>query len=259
MPSSHKRRPPAVSNRTGYSYHQPAAIPTRSRQRIRTKRRKPPGNSSSLFLFLAVIGVLGYLIFFRGNGATAILSSLNSSSASSPAQIVRLRQDDLQQFDDQFPSDTWWASSCSAAAMAEVMNQYGHRYHIADVLKVEDQLGGITPQLGLLEPMYIDKTVAQFGFQATWIKNATLDKVIAQANAGKAVIINIPKARGGTLYPGGHFLVVVGGSNNRVETVDSSKLNITTWTRGQPRDNTHYDLLDYYSGLAVLVQPVGAS
>jgi hypothetical protein len=48
--------------------------------------------------------------------------------------------------------------------MTEVFNAYGHHYRVTDVLKVEAQIGEITPQLGLLEEVRIQRTAAQFGF-----------------------------------------------------------------------------------------------
>jgi len=89
--------------------------------------------------------------------------------------------------------------------------------------------------------------VKRFGFTASPLQNGSLGNVIARANRGHPIIINIPPSRAGTLYPGGHFLVVEGGTDTLVYTADSSRLNFHTWSRKT--------FLTYYAGLAIDVEP----
>jgi hypothetical protein len=49
-------------------------------------------------------------------------------------QLVRLNQLDPRQYRSAAEYQIWAASTCSTAAMTEVMNYYGHRYRISDVL-----------------------------------------------------------------------------------------------------------------------------
>ena len=259
MPARKRKR--SAQNARSYHRYGPrrASPPSSARYTEPVYRRRQPISFNSLLLFALIVGLCVYLGISQGwlGGLTGLITSLKTSPP--VPQVERISQVDPGQYNDRFPEHTWWKASCSAATMAEVMNRYGHAYRIADVLKVEVQLGVISPDLGLLKSEGIDETVAQFGFHATWLQNATIEQVIQFANTGKPVIVDIPPAKAGQLYPGGHFLVVTGGSQNRVDTVDSSTLNITTWTLGQPRDPNAYDLLDYYSGLAVLIEPAGAS
>jgi predicted double-glycine peptidase len=157
--------------------------------------------------------------------------------------LVRINQLDPAQYSSTQEYNTWAYSTCSAAAMTEVINSYGHHYRVSDILEVEAGLHEITPELGLLEPVGIDRTVAHFNFQAVWLHNPSLDDVITVANHGHPVIVDFPPAR----WSGGHILVVRGGDSNNVYTADSSSLNIQTFTR--------QNFLKYWGGFAVVVVP----
>ena len=178
----------------------------------------------------------------------------NSASNSSPSKLFtgmvgaskalkRIRQVDPGQYSSNQEYNTWWNSTCSAAAMTEVINAYGHNYRLADILKVEAGLGVITPASGLMEPSGIDRTVARFGFTTTWLTSPTLDKVISVANHGRPVIVDFPPSR----WPGGHILVVIGGDSNYVYTADSSGLNMQAFT--------HQNFLKYWVDFAVVATP----
>lgn len=159
-------------------------------------------------------------------------------------RVVRISQLDPSQYDaPPFDVNTWWNSACSAAAMTMVIDAYGHNYRIADILRVEVGLNEITVADGLLHSSGIDRTVARFGFHATWLHPGSLDQVIATANSGTPVIINLR----GPDFPSGHFQVVTGGTSTHVSVADSSRLHMTTWTRQA--------LSSYYTGLAVVVEP----
>src|SRR5437868_8096862 len=105
------------------------------------------------------------------------LASSNSTSQSNSPQertytatrsLVRLSQLDPAQYNSTQEYNTWAYSACSAAAMTEVFNAYGHHYRVTDVLKFESQIGEITPQLGLLEYIGIELTAVRFGLQTIW-------------------------------------------------------------------------------------------
>jgi hypothetical protein len=157
--------------------------------------------------------------------------------------LVRIYQLDPAQYYSQQDYDTWAYSTCSAASMAEVINAYGHHYRLADILKVEAGINQITPDLGLLQPTGIDKTVAQFGFKVTWLVKPSLDDAIRVANTGRPVIINFPPDR----WAGGHVLVMLGGDKDHVYVADSSRLNMKVFTRAK--------FLQYWVGFAVVVEP----
>jgi hypothetical protein len=159
------------------------------------------------------------------------------------ARLVRLSQLDPAQYVSQAEDATWAYSACSAAAMTEVLDAYGLRLRIHDVLQVEASLGAITPQLGLTNEAGIAATVQRFGFQTNWGDHWSLEEVIARANAGTPVIVSWPPAR----YDGGHIVVVTGGDSQQVFLADSSAWNRARLSRTQ--------FLQWWAGFAALVTP----
>ncbi len=157
--------------------------------------------------------------------------------------LVRLSQLDPNQYSSQQEYDKWAYSACSAASMTEVINSYGNHYRITDILNVEARIGEITPELGLLEPVGIDHTVAQFGYKAIWLTKYSLDDIINVANKGTPVIVGFPPAR----WSGGHILVLRGGTAQSVYLADSSRLNMQVMARPT--------FLKYWAGFAVGVVP----
>jgi predicted double-glycine peptidase len=174
-------------------------------------------------------------------------SLMTTASDGAPAQhlyqLMRLGQLDPKQYRSITEYQTWASSTCSTAAMTEVMNYYGNSYRITDVLAVESSIGAITPQLGLLKEDGIARTVAHFGFQTSAGHQYTLDQIIDLANHGTPMIVGFPPQR----YPGGHLLVVIGGNQTTVSVADSSIWNTHSFTR--PR------FLRYWAGFAALVRP----
>ncbi len=158
-------------------------------------------------------------------------------------KLVRLSQLDPAQYNSTQEFQSWAYSACSTASMTEVFDSYGRHYRITDVLKVESQIGEITPQLGLLEDIGIQRTATRFGFNTQWGHNLSLDQIIAVANSGKPVIVSFPPDR----YAGGHLLVVTGGNSNFVKLADSSLWNRKTLSRAQ--------FLNWWEGFYAIVTP----
>ncbi|HKV58190.1 MAG TPA: hypothetical protein VJO32_07905 [Ktedonobacteraceae bacterium] len=207
--------------------------------------------------------ILALALFVQSGLADGALRSLSKSlsllSESSPAfdmsttahsaqinasqQLVRISQLDPAQYSSPAEFNTWAYSACSAAAMTEVFNAYGRHYRVTDVLKVEAQIGEITPQLGLVRPEGIQNTAAQFGFKTTWGNNWTLDHVIDLANHSEPVIVSFPPDR----YDGGHLLDVIGGNSTTVYLADTSLWNRRSLSRSQ--------FLAWWEGYAAVVTP----
>jgi hypothetical protein len=143
--------------------------------------------------------------------------------------LMRISQLDPAQYASNDEYNTWAYSACSAASMTEVIDSYGHKYRITDILNVESKIGEITPDEGLLEESGIAHTGQQFGFKTTWGHNLNLDQVIAIANSGTPVIVSWPPDR----WAGGHILVVRGGDSNNVDLADSSRLDYTQMARSR--------------------------
>jgi len=180
-----------------------------------------------------------------------LLSDLNTpakttnqpSNVQTSQNLTRLSQLDPAQYNSTQEFKLWAYSACSTASMTEVFDSYGRHYRISDVLKVEAQIGEITPQSGLLEDIGIQRTAARFGFKTTWGHNLSLDQIIAVANNGKPVIVSFPPDR----YAGGHLLVVTGGNSNTVNLADSSLWNRRALSRAQ--------FLNWWEGFYAIVTP----
>ena len=183
------------------------------------------------------------LISFYENAPTATPPSQTTAQYNASQSLVRLSQLDPGQYASSQEYNLWAYSACSAAAMTEVFNAYGHHYRVTDILKVEAQIGEITPQLGLLEDVGIQRTAAQFGFKTTWGHSLSLDQIIDISNHGRPVIVSFPPDR----YAGGHLLVVTGGNNSTVYLADSSLWNRHSLSRSQ--------FLQWWEGFSAIVTP----
>ncbi len=175
--------------------------------------------------------------------APATATSQSAPAFNASQHLVRLSQLDPIQYNSAQESKLWAYSACSAAALTEVINAYGHHYRVTDILKVEAQLREITPQLGLLEEVGIQRTAAQFGFQTAWGHKLSLDQIIDIANRGHPVIVSFPPDK----YAGGHLVVVTGGNGNTVYLADSSLWNRQALSRAQ--------FLQWWEGFAAIVVP----
>jgi hypothetical protein len=181
------------------------------------------------------------LLLFNLNAAPKSTNQPPNFHASQ--SLTRISQLDPAEYHSTQEFNLWAYSACSTAAMTEVFNSYGHHFRITDILKVEAQIGEITPQLGLLEDVGILRTSALFGFKTTWGHNLSLDQIINTANHGKPVIVSFPPDR----YAGGHLLVVTGGNSNIVNLADSSLWNRHSLSRAQ--------FLNWWEGFYAIVTP----
>lgn len=171
---------------------------------------------------------------------------LNLPMSGASKVLVRVNQLDVAQYASKAEYDTWAYSACSAASMTEVINSYEsnhHRYRVTDILKVEAGLNQISPDLGLLSPSGIDKTVDKFGYKAIHLNNPSLDTILKIGNNGNPVIVDFPPDR----WSGGHILIVRGGDSQYVYLADSSMLNMQAMKRDK--------FMQYWAGFAVLVLP----
>jgi hypothetical protein len=215
-----------------------------------------PSNRQVIAIGLVCIFIFGLftLNFVLPHRALSSFVLFNQDVSAAPAQkpaptyqvaqhLVRIGQLDPAQYTSSQEYNLWAYSTCSTAAMTEVMDAYGRHYRVTDVLQVEARIGEITPQLGLLEEVGIARTVAYFGFKTTWGHNLTLDQVIAIANQGKPVIVGFPPDR----YDGGHLIVVIGGNGSEVLVADSSLWNRHAISRAQ--------FLAWWEGFSAIVTP----
>jgi hypothetical protein len=203
--------------------------------KLRKHHRTDPTPWLGIALILTVVFFMGvYLLNALAPNVTLAAMQFANSVTSSTLQktqlqapqseyhasqaLVRLSQLDPGQYNSTQEYNLWAYSACSTAAMTEVFNAYGRHYRITDVLKVESNIGAITPQAGLLEDSGVSRTAAQFGFKTSWGYNLSLNQIIAIANQGRPVIVDWPPSK----YAGGHLVVVTGGNSNEVYLADSS-------------------------------------
>ncbi|MFL5690390.1 MAG: C39 family peptidase [Ktedonobacteraceae bacterium] len=185
------------------------------------------------------LSLLGYSQFSSSDVRTAA----HAIQVNASQQLFRISQLDPSQYNSSAEYNIWAYSACSAASMTEVFDAYGRHFRITDVLKVESQIGAITPQLGLVDPSGIQATATQFGFKTVWSNSWTLDQILNFANQGKPVIISFPPDR----YAGGHILVLLGGDANMVYLADTSLWNHRALTHGQ--------FLNWWEGFGAVVTP----
>lgn len=187
------------------------------------------------------------------NNSYIVWGYLRPKPAPSAHPVVRLSQLDQAQYASEQEYTTWAYSACSAAAMTEVLNAYGHQYHIHDILAVESQLirpgssppeAYITPEQGLTSDAGIAATMQQFGFGTTWGEQWTLAEVLVAANSGTPVIVSWPPDR----YAGGHLVVITGGTTTTLTLADSSAYNRQTLSVTQ--------FLAWWGGFAAVSTPL---
>lgn len=227
--------------------------------RLVKRRSSDPTPWLGLIIILLVLFWMGLLLLhtlapsvtlaaFGWGSPTHTSSSSNTQNAPAPhynvsQDLVRIGQLDPAQYTSQQQFNLWGYSTCSTAAMTEVLNAYGNHYRIADILKVEAQIGEITPSQGLLEDRGIALTVAKFGFKTSWGYKLSLNQVIAIANKGEPVIVAWPPSR----YPAGHLVVVTGGNSSVVDIADSSLYDRHSVSRKQ--------FMQWWGGFSAIVTP----
>jgi hypothetical protein len=202
-------------------------------------------------LYLAVLLIGAILWFALSSYGQAAGPQMAASPAfdqatgvpTASARLERISQLDPGQYSSQQDYRLWSLSACSTAAMTEVINAYGHHYRIADVLKVEAALGEITPTLGLVEDSGIARTMAKFPFKTAWGYSLLYDQVVAIANLGEPVVVSWPPSR----YPGGHLVVVVGGTSQSISIADSSLYNRHSLSRAQ--------FMAWWAGFSAVITP----
>ena len=229
--------------------------------RIFNRRAGEPTPWMGIILVLVSVFLLGIFLLKSLLPGTALIgafdwpnvstSTQSSTHQNTPAEpyigasraLIRLSQLDPAQYNSNAEYNTWAYSACSAAALTEVINSYGRHYRVTDILKVESQIGEITPQLGLLEDIGIQRTAARFNFSTAWGHNLSLNDIIDIANHGRPVIVGFPPDR----YAGGHLLVVIGGKGNVVYLADSSRYNRQSLTRDQ--------FMQWWEGFSAILSP----
>ncbi len=229
--------------------------------RVFNRRAGEPTPWMGIVLILVSVFLLGIFLLRSLLPGTSLIgafdwtytltSSQTSSHHNSPAvpyigasrALIRLSQLDPAQYNSTAEYNNWAYSACSAAALTEVINSYGHHYRVTDILKVESQIGEITPQEGLLEDVGIQRTAARFNFSTAWGHSLSLNDIINIANHGRPVIVSFPPDR----YAGGHLLVVIGGNSNYVYLADSSLYNRHSLTRAQ--------FMNWWEGFSAILAP----
>jgi hypothetical protein len=120
-------------------------------------------------VYLLVLVVLLYSLFLLAQTEGIGQSEQTGDAVHSAGwHLVRIGQLDSGQYASVQEYHTWAYSTCSTAVMTEIANYYGGSYRITDILAVENRIGEITPDRGLLEDAGIARTMAYFGFVTSW-------------------------------------------------------------------------------------------
>ena len=191
-------------------------------------------------VFAIVIGIVMALAgpgSKLGTGWQYLTSGQTTSQQSSNS---RIDQTDRSQYTSQQEWATWHGVSCSAAAMAYVLNGLGGHYTIHDVLQAET--GQISSNSGLYTGFDgIATTVSRLGYHASAVSGG-IDGIIGMANGGNPVIISMQNSD----WTFGHVLVVTGGDTSTLQVVDSWTTNRTSISR--------VDFANQWTGLAATVK-----
>lgn len=175
------------------------------------------------------------------NSAEVPLQPLTGSAS---ARLVRIDSTARNQYYTDYQWRVWSYSSCSGIAMEMVMNAYGRHLIAADVLQVEANLGVWSEQLGLLRNDGIALAAASFGFAANASTQRSVQDIIATANSGSPVIVDL---RDNSYFPGGHFFVIRGGDSQYLYIADSSYANFQRMT--------HAMFMGMYQNYSVVLTP----
>jgi hypothetical protein len=208
---------------------------------------RPSGSKSlvgpMIAVFVIIIG-LSYMLpgsklpSFITNGSQ--FSSLHQTP-SQQSSTGRIDQTDRSQYASDQEYNTWHFSSCSAAAMAYVLNSLGGHYIIHDVLSAEISTGQISSYSGLLYGFdSIARTVQALGYHTNPVVGG-IEGIVGMANGGNPVIVSMQNAD----WPKGHILVVTGGDSSTMQIVDSWTTNKTNISR--------VDFASQWTGLAATI------
>lgn len=165
-----------------------------------------------------------------GGVATAIFPTPEHENTAANVQAVyqgdpNAGWDNPQQYHD------WWPSACSVFALYEVLKAWGVQTSPGKVLDQEIQANAITEANGLISlEGYANLVPRDYpGLDTTYFYHLTEEHLQVLTSTGFAVQVNLwdPDGRYYPFQPG-HWLVVVGHSNQAYEVRDSSGLHLTS-------------------------------
>jgi hypothetical protein len=221
-----------------------------------------------LLIVVVVFSVLAATFATAGGGEVAsffkaLESVIPYSAPAQPAapttvaQRVRaITQADINAgYDSREQHDIWWNSSCSAAAMTEILHAWGVQDvtigQLIDVMSAHNP-PYITPWGGLMSQNAWPYMMSNFHMKAVVYNNRSMsyvDIVHMTRDQGIPVVLGV-RDTGERYYPAldvGHFLVVVGGDGSGLRIVDSSLYRITYLS---------YEQVDYlWTGFTVVITP----
>ncbi len=219
-----------------------------------------------MLIGLVVFGVLGASFATAGGGKVTnfLFSALQSVAPFEPAQtsapttvaqrVKPIIQADINAgYDSREQHDIWWNSSCSAAAMTEILRAWGVQNvtigQLIDLMSAHEP-PYITSWGGLMSQDAWSYVMTSYHMRAVVHTNRSMsynDIVRTIANQGIPVVIGV-RDSGERYYPAfsvGHFLVAVGGDAAGLRIVDSSLYRIAYLP---------YDKLNYlWDGLTVVI------
>lgn len=141
--------------------------------------------------------------------SSAAINATNIDS--SLIKVGQILQRDPAQYSSTNQYQTWHESTCSAASLASVLNAFGHKVTIGDLIPMMQNLGGFSPTSGLSNYGVFNTIAQQYGLHATLDESKDLDShfasIVSELQDHKMVIINVQDA---VYFPNGHFIVAYG-------------------------------------------------
>lgn len=197
-----------------------------------------------LLALLSIGGLAGMLTGLATPAAgmgldwTPLLSSETSTPAPAKLTIASKVQafyqgDASAGWDNQQQYQMWWPSACSPAALTMVLNAWGAQVRIGQVLDRLIAHQAISPENGLLRAGALAQVAQDFGYQAITFWSWNEQQVADVTAQGAPVLVDVVDAKQQTPYPGfvvGHWLIVIGVSQDHIEVRDSSGYHIKTLT-----------------------------
>jgi len=168
----------------------------------------------------------GSQLAMPGMDVGAVESSAPPAAVTATQRLVRISQLDPAQYVSVAQYHEWSGAACSAGSLTMVLDAYGQHFIIGQVIPLFGS--SISPNGGLLNDQGLAYAASQVHFGASLSHSRALDQVVAIANSGLPVIVDV---RSADLFPAGHFMVVLGGDAHTLHLAESSSVNIQWMSR----------------------------
>jgi hypothetical protein len=226
--------------------------------RLRGSYSKPKNffNWLILLVFALLVGLAIFAVSSGNRQSPLILDSKEMSSVInvqvagttfSPIPTTNLTfslffspisQRDKRQYSSEEEWKEWSPSACSPAAVASVLNGYGKKVTVSEVLGLMLDQGAISSSKGLFRYGVFSTIASKYGLRAEYSDskdlNVHFDTVMTAVQKGYPAIMNIQDA---TYFPNGHFIVAIRANpNDTVSVINPDPARGSPVVQEWPRD-----------------------